>query len=152
MRQTVNNSSFLWMICVGLVTAFLGYVLWVNPNYDASQFPASAVALLGTVAVGAFTFGLMCLTWFISLFRNHDTYKPFLGLKTSHNVLMAIVMMIFMGVEMFGLSYKGNLAMAQKQAEAAYQASLVTPDLHHLPQNLWHRRPHRLRIMVSLGA
>lgn len=140
------------MICVGLVTAFLGYVLWVNPNYDASQFPASAVALLGTVAVGAFTFGLMCLTWFISLFRNHDTYKPFLGLKTSHNVLMAIVMMIFMGVEMFGLSYKGNLAMAQKQAEAAYQASLVTPDLHHLPQNLWHRRPHRLRIMVSLGA
>lgn len=127
MKQTVNNSSFLWMVCVALVTIFFGYVLWLNPGYDVSNYPASGFFLLGTIAVGAFTFGIMCLSWFISLFRKHDSYKPFLGFKTSQNILMGIVSLIFMGVEFFGISTKTSEAYAKQLAQNPPQVVVYSP-------------------------
>lgn len=115
MKKTVNIASFVWALCVSFMMALFGIILWSTAVIDFGTTLGLAI-FITPVIIGSIAFAVLCFTWLISLLPKNrkTTYKPFLGMKTWLNINLGIVALLFMFVELFGISTKSS-ELYQKQ-------------------------------------
>lgn len=114
MKKISNYSALVWAVSCYMFAFVILYTtkMWTHdPNYSGGPETPWLIPMLGSVAVGGFSFGFMVLTWIIARVKKEKTeMKMPLGLTTQKSII-AVVFLGLVGV-MFLIGVRnGNLGL-----------------------------------------
>lgn len=112
MKKVSNYSALVWAISCYIFAFVILYTtkMWTHdPNYSGGPETPWLIPMLGSVAVGGISFGIMVLTWLVALVKKDKTIvKMPLGLTTLKSVIAIVFLGVVGAVFLFGVR-NGNL-------------------------------------------